>query len=260
MRSLSRTGALFALAIFGVPLAAQVSGLERVEELTRLGRTAEARSLLIEWWNRDRAAAPRDDQQRALWLRGRLTVDPATAQLDFRRLTILYPGGAFTDRALLRLAQAAHALGDGAEAEAQVATLKRDYPNSAVRREAEAWLAAAGPVPPPPSRTETPDVAPTTEGPPRPRENPTAVVGGGEYSVQLGAFGEEPRAIGVYDGAAAAGFAARVVRVEGSPLYHVRVGAYPDRDQAERLLDELTSRGLSAAIVRDARAETIVRP
>jgi len=243
----------------------------------------EAREALSTWWAQDQSAASRQDQQRALWLRGRLALAPQAAQLDFQRLVVLYPGGTFTDRALLRLAQAAHAMGDSDAARAHVAMLVRDYPGSPARREAEAWLSAAGEAPEPPAGsfegaapgTTAPAVATTTEAPttmnrdtrdaapiatrPAPttdRPAPSsATPQSGEFTIQLGAFGERPRAEGVLGQANAAGFTARLVRVEGSSLLHVRIGSFADRDEAQRQLDAVLRRGVNGVIVRDARPE-----
>ncbi|MDP2957320.1 MAG: tetratricopeptide repeat protein, partial [Longimicrobiales bacterium] len=137
------------LLVFG-SMAAQAQEpptLDRVEELARLGRTEEARDALRAWWSEAGPKASRRDTQRGLWLRGRLTPDPAEAALDFQRLVVEYPGGPFSVLALLRLAQAAYAAGDSATAAETVARLSLEYPASPVRREAEAWLATAGPVP-----------------------------------------------------------------------------------------------------------------
>lgn len=243
------------------PLAAQGQGLglEGVEELVRLGRTEAARSLLVEWWDSDRAEASREDLQRALWLRGRLTVDPLQARLDYQRLVVLYPAGPFTDQALLRLAQAAHALGDGEGAERHVAALVRDYPNSPARRDAERWLASAGPPPRPQALETAADSAFVGTDPIEPVRDPeTTLAEPGEFSVQLGAFGEVEGAQAVFDQAIEGGFEARIVRVEGSPLYHVRVGSFTDRQRAQELLQEVERAEIAAAVVRDSRREELV--
>ena len=114
------------------PVSAQ-SGLEQVERLTRLGRTEEARAALLDWWDNERGDASRRELQRGLWLRGRLTVDPVQAELDFQRLALLYPSGQFTPDAVLRLAQASWAMGDEAAARQYLGTLERDY------RRSDAW-------------------------------------------------------------------------------------------------------------------------
>ena len=252
------------------------STLERVEELTRLGRAEEARAALLTWWEEEREGASRRELQRGLWLRGRLTVDPVQAELDFRRLAVLYPSGQFTPDAILRLAQAAYAMGDEDEARMYVETLVRDYPRSEAREQAQAWLADAGPVPPR-GDTPTPAVggaaetgaaaaARPTEDPPRGRPveearapDPDEAAAPAEpvtnYYVQLGAFGEEARALALYEEVRAQGVDVRVVRVEGSRFTHVRVGRFADREEAVELLEELTAQGISAALVRDDRPE-----
>ncbi len=278
------------LAGIGAPLLAQ-SGLERVEQLTRLGRTEEARGELLTWWDGGRADAPRRELQRGLWLRGRLTVDPIQAKLDFRRLAVLYPSGQFTPNAILRLAQASFAMGDEEEARGYIATLVRDYPRSDAREQGEAWLADAGPVPPPgdtptralavaPEREAAVEVGAPADRPPRrtrPVDEPemepelTAEADAAlddaapeaepvmNYYVQLGAFADEARALALFEEVSEAGVEVRVVRVEGSLFTHVRVGRFAQREAAVQRLDELAASGISAALVRDDRAEAVVR-
>jgi hypothetical protein len=262
----------------GVPAAAQ-SSLERVEELTRLGRAEDARAALTRWWEEDQRSASRRDLQRALWLRGRLTVDPMQAELDFQRLAVLYPSGQFTPDAILRLAQASYAMGNEEGARRYVDTLARDYPRSEARERAVAWLADAGPVPPPgdtPTRavggadadspTSVRVVRPAEDRPARDappssverRPEPEASPAGGapmNYFVQLGAFTDEERAFALHDEMREAGVDVRVVHVDGSRFTHVRVGRFAQREAAVELLDELGARGINAALVRDDRSE-----
>ena len=270
--------ALSAMLVAGAPAAAQ-SSLERVEELTRLGRAEEARTALTRWWENDEESASRRDLQRALWLRGRLTVDPLQAELDFQRLAVLYPSGQFTPDAILRLAQASFAMGNEEAARRYVDTLERDYPRSEARDRAAAWLADAGPVPPPgdtptravgasddppptPVRVVRPAQDPRTrDAPPRAderRAEPEPAAAGGppmNYYVQLGAFADEERAFALYDEMQEAGVDVRVVHVEGSRFTHVRVGRFAQREAAVELLDQLAERGINAALVRDDRPE-----
>lgn len=242
-------------------VSAQAS-LERVEELTRMGRTEEARAALVEWWDGDREDASRHDLQRGLWLRGRLTVDPVQAELDFRRLVVLYPSGQFTPDAILRMAQASWAMGNEESARDFVAMLERDYPSTPARAAADAWMADAGPVPPPgDTPTPAPALAETRTEPPREAAAPVAAPEPEagppmNYFVQLGAFGEDERAFALAREAAEQGVDVRVVRVQGSRFTHVRVGRFADRTAAVELLEALTARGISAALVRDDRPET----
>ncbi|MEX2466953.1 MAG: SPOR domain-containing protein [Gemmatimonadota bacterium] len=237
------------------PLAAQVD-IEEIDALARSGRATEARAALVTWWDTEHDEADRETQQRALWLRARLTVDPEQAMRDYQRLVVLYPGGMFTDQALFRLAQAAHALGDGRQARAHVEALVRDYPRSQVRRSAETWLQSAGDPPPPPQRaqsTEEPERAPARAGGDPGASEQTEPVR--YYAVQLGAFGEEERAMSVAAAGLEAGFDVRVVRVEGSPFMHVRVGMFPERPEALELFNSLARAGVQGALVQDDRAE-----
>ena len=262
------------------------SALEEVEQLTRMGRTEEARDALMSWWDEGRGDASRRELQRGLWLRGRLTVDPVQAELDFRRLAVLYPSGQFTPDAILRLAQSSFAMGDEDGARTYVATLSRDYPRSEARQAAEAWLGDAGPVPPTgdtPTRATTvavgeaagatpaesdlssgdvreevsaPDTAVAEEAEPEGQDAaPTDAGPVMNYYVQLGAFAEEERAVTLSEEVREQGVDVRVVRVEGSRFTHVRVGRFADRAAAVELLEELTDQGISAALVRDDRPE-----
>jgi cell division septation protein DedD len=272
-----------ALLVLGAaPLAGQ--SLDRVEELARLGRSEEARDLLLEWWDEARDAAPQRDLQRGLWLRGRLTVDPNLAELDYQRLVVLYPSSPFAPQALLRLAQSAHANGDVAMASQHVASIVRDYPTSPVRAEAEAWQRGAGDAPPrseasattPPSTaaappaaaTRDPATAPAPTRPPAaqpstPTTQPARPVAPAdiplEWSVQFGAFTDENRAFALHNELISAGLAARLVRVAGSGFTHVRIGRFTNRAEASTQLQQVTARGFTAAIVRDDRAEEVVR-
>lgn len=254
--------------------------LDRVEELTRLGRAEEARTALTGWWESAAADASRRDMQRGLWLRGRLTVDPAQAELDFQRLIVLYPSGEYTPEALLRLAQAAHGRGDEESARGYVAALARDYANDPVRREAEAWLRGAGPAEPVEARAEASRGGRGEGARERPgrrgRDDTSGAAaagrggGGGagvpadadreaEFSVQLGAFADADRALALLEDVREAGVDVRLVRVVGSRFLHVRVGRFRERPEAAEQLEALERLGFSAAIVRDERTEQAVR-
>lgn len=265
--TLLTAGALLATP---TPLSGQ-SALEEVERLTRLGRTEEARVALADWWEGDRAEASRGELQRGLWLRGRLTVDPVQAELDFQRLVVLYPSGRFTPDALLRLAQGSWAMGEEDEARSHVAALQRDHPGADATRRAARWLADAGPVPPPgdtPSRSdeateETRRDPPARADTPSPADARPAEDAAGapmNYSVQLGAFAEPERASALYESTRGQGVDVRLVRVRGSQFVHIRVGRFAQRSAAVELLDDLTARGINAALVRDDRPEELIRP
>jgi cell division protein FtsN len=301
------------LAASATPVRAQAAAdataqaaptLDRVDALIAEGRTEDARGVLTAWMDAapgegtarggDRGqgrAASRADAQRALWLRALLTVDPAHAAVDYQRLVVEYPGGPFSDRALLRLAQAAEAQGDAARARALLSSLMRDYPTSPRRLEAGKMLAAlpantaaVATAPPPPDK-QTPAAgtplraqtraapspaaqAPATQAPAAqtsatptpaartaPSASPTAAPFGARWTVQLGAFASRERAAGRRDELIAAGVEARVVVVPGSPLLRVRTGRYPSQLEADRVRDRLTGDGLDATVAADADRE-----
>lgn len=256
-----------------VAVSAQ-STLETVDRLTRVGRTEEARAQLLEWWDGERGDASRRDLQRGLWLRGRLTVDPVQAGLDFQRLALLYPSGEFTPDALFRLAQAAWAMGDEAAARRHLGALDQDYRRTGAWERAQAWIPDAGPLPPS-GDTPTPvaesAAVESRETPDAPQSSPEKPSGSGEprpaptaaasdvpvmnYFVQFGAFADLERARALFDEMAARDIDVRLVRVTGSQFAHVRAGRFADRSAAVELLELLTAQGVSAALVRDDRAE-----
>jgi hypothetical protein len=259
-------GLVVLLAVCVARVAAQEPPtLDRVEELARLGRTEEARVLIGEWWRAVGPKASRRDTQRGLWLRGQLTSDAGQAALDFNRLVIEYPGGPWSDMALLRLAQASYAAGDSAAAAAQVARLLQEYPASPVRSEAEAWLATAGPVPKP-AEPEPAAGAPAA-APPSPAGSAAAAPAGdapaaatGEFTIQLGAFSTVARAESLLKQLADAGFEGRLARVPGSSLVRVRLGRFDSAEGTEAILWQVRDRGFTATVARDAhREEPVVR-
>ncbi len=244
------------LSVGGTRLAAQEPPtLDRVEELARLGRTEEARVAVGEWWRTAGPKASRRETQRGLWLRGQLTPDAARAALDFNRLVVEYPGGPFSDLALLRLAQASYAAGDSAAAAAQVERLLLEYPSSPIRSEAEAWLATAGPVPQPEGAAAVP--GDTASGDASPGDTLPAE-GAGEFTIQLGAFSSVARAEALLAQLSDAGFAARLARVPGSDLVRVRLGRFDSTDGAEAILWQVRDRGFTATVARDAHREELV--
>lgn len=267
-----------AILLMALPVAGQSATLDQVEQLARMGRTEEARTALEDWWGSARDDSSRQDLQRGLWLRARLTVDPAQAELDYQRLLVLYPNGSYAPQALFRLAQSAYAQGDTAAARRHVAALARDYPSSQSRTEADAWLRAAGPplqqaqaargapgdarsgaqgagavAPTAPPDAAAGGIRPSAGRPPAPADQIL------DWSVQFGAFADQNRAFALHDELVSAGLAARLVRVEGSGFLHVRIGRFATREEANTQLEQVEQRGFTASIVRDDRAEEVVR-
>lgn len=288
MRRLLVAALLLSPAVAG-PAGAQ--GLEQVDSLTREGEVQRARGLLLDWFDARADDAGRDALQRALWLRGILTLDPGQAEVDFTRLALEYPGGTFSDQALARLARAARARGELTVAARHYRRLARDYPSSPARLEARRWLdrnagaiaaeelrlERAGPAPDadgaspggtPDSRTPSSapaPAAPASDGRGAPQEsedrrnldNPP--VEEGPFTVQMGAFSDEEGARSLALRLAEAGISARLVTVGGSELIRVRAGRFDGAAAATRLYDRVTSAGFDALVVADAQREVPYR-
>lgn len=241
----------------------QVPSLDGVDSLTARGRVEEARETLTAWWDARFQDASPLQRQRALWLRGKLTVDPGMARRDYLRLVLEYPGGPHSADALLRLGQAEHGAGRMAAAGRYFEQLLRDYPDSPHRLEARRWLDENRESV---ARARA-DAAPATEEPSTPADAPdpaatpteTPAAGGassGSLSVQLGAFSSEERAGELVRAIRAEGFDdARMVRLGGGRLVRVRAGRFSDREDAEALRDRLRDAGFEAVVVTDADAE-----
>ncbi len=160
--SLLGLAAILAGGVLAPPLSAQQTDLDRVEALLSEGRFSSAREVLQGWLEEEEGSASREERQRGTWLRAVLTVDPEMAAVDLRRLVVRYPGGPYSDRALLRLAQGAWALSEEVRALEYLEDLLRDYPETGLRARAEALSseiqaalvpggeAPAGPAPPNP--------------------------------------------------------------------------------------------------------------
>lgn len=244
-----------------VPVGAQES-LATVDSLALAGRADEARTALDSWWLNERAGSNRRDRQHGLWLRAILTVDPNMAGLDFQRLALEYPGGSYSDGAMLRLGLISAGAGDLPRAAGYFRTLVTDYPRSPRRRQAEEWLsdhlveveeaeAAA---------REAEALAPRSADAAAVQEPEADSPSGAEtvslrYAVQVGAFESEERARDLLAAVNASGFRARIVRVPESPLVRVRIGAFSDRSGAAELMDQVRRRGHEATIAADVPDE-----
>jgi hypothetical protein len=258
------------------PLLGQDGALARVEELTSDGRFASAREELAAWFDGSWDASSRQDRQRAIWLRGRLTVDAGMAERDYRRLVVEYHGGPFSDEALLRLAQLAWARSDSESALRHLRMLARDYPESEHRAEALELTARLG------SGGATVDAGVTSPGAPAPAHAPQGsapqpspspsgaappVTGGPgsgavpvtsdgmPFTIELGAFSTEPPAQAIAAAAIAAGVEVRVVGLPGSDLMHVRTGAFFSQMEAQARALALRLQGLPAAVTADREEE-----
>ena len=236
------------------PTHAQTSpSLAQVDSLVMAGRTEDARQALMTWWDgvgglddsRQRGSAPRIDQQHAAWLRAVLTVDPAQASVDYQRLLVEYPGGPYSDRALLRLAQAAEARGDVVRALGYLRTLLRDYPTSPARLDAGRMLPSVESA----VRSQAPVDAAASTSPVQ------ESVPAGTWTVQLGAFMSIDRARALRESIGAGHLNARIVVVPPSDLIRVRTGRFETKARAEGLRSALAARGLEATVAEDADQE-----
>ena len=252
-------GLLVLAMLFLVPFPggaqADAITLPEIEELAQNGRSDEARAALLGWWEESRVLASREERQFALWLRGRLTVDPSQAVRDFQRLVVEYPAGPFTARALYRLAQEAYERGAMADFERHMASLSRDYPGSSVLAEAEAWISRARGTAAPPLVTRSA----TSELPVEDQGDSVTVSDTAPYSVQLGAFSNEGRAAALFDLARAADLNVRLVRMPQSNLIHVRAGRFETSMEATEFSRRVSGLGFTSAVVRDAQDEELVR-
>ena len=265
-----------------VPVGAQES-LATVDSLALAGRADEARTVLDSWWLNDRAGSNRRDRQHGLWLRAILTVDPNMAGLDFQRLALEYPGGSYSDEAMLRLGLISAGAGDLPRAAGYFRTLVTDYPRSPRRRQAEEWLsdhlveveeaeaaaqeaeavareAEAVAARSADSATGADAAADAAVAAAAVQEPETDSPSGAEtaslrYAVQVGAFESEERARDLLAAVNASGFRARIVRVPESPLVRVRIGAFSDRAGAAELMDQVRRRGHEATIAADVPDE-----
>lgn len=257
-------GLLLAMALAvptgsGMVAAQQPGSLDEVEALMAEGRIIRAREVLLGWMDSRLSSASRDDRQRSIWLRGKLTVDPSMAEADFGRLVLEYPGGPYSDDALFRLGLSAELRGDRTGARSHLEALVRDYPASPLARDAEVWLGklraeSTSPVAGAPrgAAADSGAVAPATAAPPAGLGPTEASL---SFSVQLGAFSSLERALTLADRLTQAGYEARVVLIPGNELVRVRVGRFPTRQAAEAQALELEAGGFEVRVVADAWSE-----
>ncbi len=259
--------------LLGVPLqlAGQEPTLDAVEALVREGDTEDARSLIRAWWAAAGPDVQTDEVQRGLWLRGRLTLDPAEAAEDYRRLVDEYPGGPYSDQALLRLALAAEARDDLETAGRHYRALATDYPSRQTGGDAETWLAVHGsegrasptsvvrveeaPSQPPAHRAEAPVRADEPETAVAAENRPPNSSANGPFTVQIGAYLSAARATRMAERVTEAGFTARIVHVPGSPLFRVRVGRFASSAAATPVADSVGTAGFATYITGNAASE-----
>lgn len=201
------------------------------------GRIREARVELTQWWALYGSESREGELQRALWLRGLLTVDPRIADVDFRRLIQEFPDGSYTGGARLRLAQSAHAQGDFEAAKEQFVSLERDYPGTGLRLAARAWL-----------DRYAPGTLRQREAPPPPQDPDTITMPAARVAVELGRFRDRRVAGELLDRAESAGLVARVVET-GDGFHSVRMGRYDSAPSAAAARARARGLGFPARLV-----------
>lgn len=215
--------------------------LQAIEALVREGESDAARAQLDSWFQSSAGSADARSRELALWLRGRLTLDPTAAVQDYRALVQDYPDGPFANPARLRLALAADATGDPDLAEEWMRSVLSSSPDSAAASAARSWLEA-----------RTPAAAPAS-GPAE--EAPQALEPGGRFSVQIGAYLSRARARRMVERTGARGFEARIVTVPGSPLFRVRIGRFTARADAVALAGRVGAAGFATYVSDDVEQE-----
>jgi DedD protein len=116
---------------------------------------------------------------------------------------------------------------------------------------------------PPPAQSAAPNTVPATSeqtvesppvgAPPAPRPAAAAPAAGGDWVVQVGAFGSADTARKLVKDLVGAGYRAYVSPVQrgGKTLHRVRVGPQADKSSAEQVAQRLKGRGLPATVVRN---------
>lgn len=126
-----------------VPAAAQDSdasqAFQRAAALVRDGQGEEGRRIVDSLFVRAREGTP--GHAEALYWRAALARDAQQAERDYRQLVVNYPFAAYTDRALLALAQIELARNDRERAIAHLQRLEREHPNGDTRAVAAFWMA-----------------------------------------------------------------------------------------------------------------------
>jgi len=216
--------------------------------------------LLLEWWGENEAEAEVRGLDHALWLRARLTVDPAIAEADLGQIVGEFAGSDRAAAASLRLAQLADARGDRSGAEARLRELLREYPDNPVRVEARDLLESFAP-----EESQGSDEAGGRSGrrgsqasgrgrPPQVDRSPPVA----RHAVQLGTFQTASEAVALARRAIAAGFEARLVRIGRSQLVRVRVGLFVNPLDASRVLVEIRAAGFDGAAVENGDQEVAI--
>lgn len=116
--------------------------LDSVAQLARGGDYEQARQAIDTWWRTTADPSPAD-AVRAHLLRGRLAVDPDSAETDYLAIVLGFPTQPQAAEALLRLGQLLVMKGEDQRAQGYLQRLAADYPGSEFRGPGLLWLARA---------------------------------------------------------------------------------------------------------------------
>lgn len=243
----------------------QTPALDSVEAAADRGDSDAARAALDSWFQAEESGASRADVTRARFLRGRLTVDADSAEVEYLRAAI-DGTGEYSSRARLRLGQLNLARGNLSRAKDHLEQLRADDPSGSVVPTSWVWTArvaeamndagaaceaweharsSLGSADPAYGEAEQ-SRSRCEEAEPQPGEVIT-------YTVQLGAFGTEEAAVRLRDGAADGGVAVRVEAPSGGVhVYRVRAGRFGSREAAEMLMRRFHAAGFDAIVVPEA--------
>ncbi len=234
------------------------SGLDMVEAALDSGRVELARAELTSWFAENEAAVDKSTLARARFLRGRMTADADSAEIDY--IWVAIEGGRdYAPRAWLKLAQLRLVRGEAARASTDLERLRADYPSTPLL--AESWLWSGF------TRETAGDQKGACEAWGRARDLATGpgdesvreqaelaldacAATAGRFTIQLGAFRERGPATALQREIEAAGADVRIEEpVANDGWYRVRTGRFASRSLAEEQARNLTARGFEAIVV-----------
>ena len=238
--------------------AAQSSSLDIVEAALDSGQVEAARVELDRWFGDNGEDAAVEQLARARFLRGRMTADADSAEIDYIWVAI-DGGGPYAAEAWLKLAQLRLMRGEATRAAGDLERLRADYPDSPALAESWLWsgftLEAAGDLAAACEAWGRATDLATEPGDASVRAQAelslkTCSPQAGQYTVQLGAFREQGAAAAVRQRVEATGLTARIEGPDGSSdWYRVRSGHFTSKEQAEDVARGLTERGFEAIVV-----------
>jgi hypothetical protein len=231
-------GVLLSLAltlIMAGPLPAQLpADAGQVRALLDAASFPAAREMVLRLWAERGDSLRGEERSEALFLRAILTLDPAAAETDLRRIVVEHPSSPDADAALLRLALLRLEGGEASEASTLLERLEAGYPQSQLlaasaewRRRIAATSATEEEARPPPARSA--------------------------WAVQVAALRSEETARNLAGELNRRGFPVEARPRAADGLIRVRLGGFATSSAAEGEARRLRAAGYEAVVVRDAR-------